>query len=312
MQEWQSLFLRLRLQSGLNAGLWRRENEKIQAFAASFFFRIPVFALLALSALSAMLLGYAFCGGAEETAAAYFSYALSAYTLAALCVRIPALWRAGRAAVEGNFYGRRYLNDKAWRARLSLYMFFFIHALYAVFKMVSGVFYRSVLFGAEAVYYLVLSLIRFVLMWGERKNDSAAEWKSFRLCGYLLLLLNAAMTGIAALVIRRNQSFEYAGAVIYATAAYTFFRLTLAAVQTVRFRKNSRPVLTASKVLNLSASLLSLFALQTALIARFGEDGRFAVLFNTLTGGAVCLAVVCLAVWMIARSYRSLPQRSEG
>lgn len=178
--------------------------------------------------------------------------------------------------------------------------------------MVSGVFYRSVLFGAEAVYYLVLSLIRFVLMWGERKNDSAAEWKSFRLCGYLLLLLNAAMTGIAALVIRRNQSFEYAGAVIYATAAYTFFRLTLAAVQTVRFRKNSRPVLTASKVLNLSASLLSLFALQTALIARFGEDGRFAVLFNTLTGGAVCLAVVCLAVWMIARSYRSLPQRSEG
>lgn len=259
-----------------------------------------------------MLLGYAFCGGAEETAAAYFSYALSAYTLTALCVRIPALWHAGRAAVEGNFYGRRYLNDKAWRARLSLYMGFFIHALYAVFKMVSGVFYRSVLFGAEAVYYLVLSLIRFVLMWGERKNDSAAEWKSFRLCGYLLLLLNAAMTGIAALVIRRNQSFEYAGAVIYATAAYTFFRLTLAAVQTVRFRKNSRPVLTASKVLNLSASLLSLFALQTALIARFGEDGRSAVLFNTLTGGAVCLAGVCLAVWMIARSYRSLPQRSEG
>lgn len=67
------------------------------------FFRIPVFALLALSALSAMLLGYAFCGGAEETAVAYFSYALSAYTLAVLCVRIPALWRAGRSGCGKEF-----------------------------------------------------------------------------------------------------------------------------------------------------------------------------------------------------------------
>ena len=275
-------------------------------------FHIPVFALLILTAASAALLVYVFCGETKDTPAAYLSYALSAYTLIALCCRLPAIWRVGRKIVEKSAYGRRYLSDKEWRARLSLYMSLFIHALYAVFKMISGVFYQSFLFNAEAVYYVVLSVIRLVLVRGERKaaKDPAAEWKSYRICGYLLLLLNITMTGVIVQVIHRNQSFEYAGVIIYATAAYTFFRLTLAAVQTVKFRKNNSPILSASKVLNLSASLLSLFILQTALIARFGDEESFEVFSNAVTGGAVCLAVVCLAVWMIVRSCKMLRRES--
>ena len=59
------------------------------------------------------------------------------------------------------------------------------------------------------------------------------DWRSYHYCGWLLLILNAAISGMVVQMIWQNRSYSYPGFIIYASAAYTFYRLTMAIIRTV-------------------------------------------------------------------------------
>lgn len=269
-----------------------------------------------LTVLSAAGLCHVFLTGLETHPIAYAVYTLSFYALCVLVAAMPPMVKKCRALLYGNTHAARYLTQRELRIRASLYGSTAINLAYAVFKLFTGIWFRSVWFGAVAVYYMVLCLIRFLLLQNDRKvrrMDSPdarllRQWWGYRVCGWLLLLLNAAMTGMVVQMIWQNKSYTYPGFVIYAAAAYTFYRLPMAIVRMVKLHRSNDPVFSAAKAMDLSVALMALFALQTAMFASFGaETSAFTRrLMNTLTGGTVCLAVVCIAVFMIVRSHRAL------
>ena len=119
--------------------------------------------------------------------------------------------------------------------------------------------------------------------------------------------MNQALTGIVIFMVHHDRGFTYAGLSVYAMAAYTFYITIAAAVQLVRYRRRGSPILSAMKVINLTAALVSMLSLETAIIAQFGGNQQeFRRIMTSLTGGAVCVAVLSMAVCMIVRANRAL------
>ena len=61
--------------------------------------------------------------------------------------------------------------------------------------------------------------------------------------------------------------------------------------------------MSAAKVLNFVAALMSLLGLQTAMISQFSTEGEnFRRMMNAITGGGVWFAVILTAVYMLFHS----------
>ena len=265
--------------------------------------------------IAAAALCYAFLCERPD-AAAYAAYAFSAYTLALVCVRIARSAGHARqsigAVMDRAPVVRRYFTDVSFRTHVSLYRSLALNVFYAGMKFALGVYYRSVWFGTLAVYYLLLAVTRFALVrYASRSSfgaDLRSEWKRYRLCGVILLFLNLALTGMVILVVEKNEGFHYAGYLIYIMAVYAFYSITAAIVNVVKYRRYRSPVMSAAKVLHLAAALVSMLALETAMLAQFGGgDGeQFRTVMTAWTGRAVCAAVLAIAVIMICRSTKQI------
>ena len=61
-----------------------------------------------------------------------------------------------------------------------------------------------------------------------------AGWRSYRLCGVLLVTVSLSMLGVAALIVREGNGFRYEGYWIFAVALYDFYCLISALVFLIR------------------------------------------------------------------------------
>lgn len=258
--------------------------------------------------------------GVQDPVLQYASYTASAYALA---ITVTGLVRAHRAVggvrkyIDGHPFmkrfrstavGEKYLTDIRFRAGVSLYQGFLVNLLYIAMKLAVGLWYRSVWFISLAAYYALLAVMRFLLARRLNAREEAAELRRYRLCGFMLLFMNQALTGVVILMIRQNRGFYYPGVLIYAMAAYAFYAVIIAVVNLVKTRQYKSPVLSAAKVISLVAALVSILSLETAMMARFGgdEDPMFRRIMIGATGGGICAVVTGMAVCMIWRANKKL------
>lgn len=255
--------------------------------------------------VAAALLIFTFVGGHKNTALGYFSYLLSAYALTILCARVSHIFKYISTLAHTNKTSHLYLTDRRFRTQVSLYSSLSINAAYAAIKLFTGIYYGSVWSITTSVYYIILAIMRFLLLrhWHANDADYISELKRYRLCGELLLGMNITISGMATLVVVNNNGFRYPGILIYAMAAYTFYITTTAIINIIKSRKMKSPVISAAKIINLAAALVSMFSLETAMLAQFGEgDEKFQLIITTITGAVVCAAVLGIAVFMIVSS----------
>lgn len=242
---------------------------------------------------------------------AYFSYGFSAYTLVTVAVRMPALIKRIRKGLYSNRYSRTYLTDRQVRYMISLHTGLGINILYAVLKFLAGFYFKSMWLGAVAVYYMVLSLIRFGLLRKERysKRYECDEekrlygLKAYRFCGYLMFLLNIAVSVLVVQMIWQNKFYSYPGFLIFASAAYSFYCFITAIINMVKYRKMEQPIFSAAKMISFACAIMSILTMQTGMLTQFSTSGQenFVRLMNTFTGGAVCLIIFLMAVLMVKR-----------
>lgn len=243
----------------------------------------------------------------EDSMPAYILYGVSAYCLTLWILPLPRLFRKVRAAVQcrldGTAFGRAYRGSLAFRGSVGLYAGMAANLLYAVFRALAGIRFASVWFIAIAIYYLLLGILRLSLILSDRNRKRKTELRCYRRTAWLLFLLNIPMGGMIALMVLTDSGYSYPGYVIYLSALYTFYTMILAIVNLVRYRKLGSPILSAAKVLNLIAALMSLLGLQTAMISQFspGEES-FRRIMNAVTGGGVWCAVILIALTMLLRS----------
>lgn len=266
--------------------------------------------------VAAGLLVYTFLVAEEDSPIAYPAYVISAYSLTVVCVNfIPLLKKWGRW-VEQLPFMNRYRRDLPFKLKISLYLSLAINLLYAGVNAFSGIYYGSPWFGSLAAYYILLSLMRATLAWYSRKNgfegNKAAQWKRYRRCGALLMVMNIALAGVVVLVVYQNESFQYAGSLIYIMAMYAFYTTVMAIVNLVRYRQFQSPVMSAARTVNLVAAMVSMLSLETAMLSQFGGGEDFRRMMTGATGWSVCTAVVGMGVFMMIHSSRQLKKMKSS
>ena len=255
-----------------------------------------------LSVVSAACLMLIFVKGWEDTLFAYMVYPLSAYCAGFVVYAAANTFQRSKHRLYENRHYHRYAIDLHFKAEVSLYFSLAVTFFFSVFKAAAGIYYHSPWLGSIAAYYILLAVMRYLLL---RRIRCGKTGGSCRACGVLLLVLTLALGSISFYTIYRGNTVQYPGFMIYAAAAYTFYSLTMAVYNLFRYRKLRIGVYTVSKILALASSLVSLFFLQTAMFAVFGDGASWERLMNLLTGGTVHAIIVYLAILLLKRDKSS-------
>jgi hypothetical protein len=279
----------------------------------------PVWVQLLLTLVSAAALIAVFINGWQETLPAYLIYVLSFYTLSVVtlfCVRVlPKRYRDIKKKMHDIPLVHHYLTDQYFRTEVSLYASLAANLLYAAMNVISFVLYQSWWFLCLAVYYAILSVMRFLLVRYVRLNELGAnrrgELKRALACSAVMLLLNVALTGAVLMMLYQNRGYEYSGILIYVMALYTFYITTHAIINMIRYRKFESPVMSTAKGISMAAALVSMLNLETAMFASFGAEMAWEdqQLMLILTGAGVAAAVIAISSITIVRSANELKQR---
>jgi hypothetical protein len=249
-----------------------------------------------LTVVSTVCLVLIFVKGWEDTLFAYMVYPLSAYCAGVVSYAAGKAFQWGKQRLHENQHYHRYATDLHFKAEVSLYFSLAVTFFFSVFKAAAGIYYRSAWLGSIAAYYILLAVMRYLLL---RRIRCGKTGGSCRACGVLLLVLTAALGSISFYSIYRGNAVHYPGFLIYAAAAYTFYSLTMAVYHLIRYRKLQIAVYSASKILALASSLVSLFFLQTAMFTYFGDGSSWERLMNLLTGGTVHAIILYLAFLLL-------------
>ena len=270
--------------------------------------------LIFVPPLSFAALIFIFATQTTRNASAYMIYCMSAYSLTICLAALPQLIKKMKTTIMTSRIMRkvgsskiteRYLNDLAFRGSVSIYQGVAVNFFYVVFRIATGIRYASIWFISMAVYYLVLGGLRVYLIFCYRRRNPKLERRCYHTTAWLLFLLNIPMGGMIVLMVRTNSGFSYPGYIIYLSALYTFYTMMTSTLKLAKFRKLGSPILSAAKVLNFIAAMMSILGLQTAMISRFSENGEsYRKMMNAITGGFVYSIVILIAVIMLLHNIK--------
>ena len=267
---------------------------------------------LLLAVIAAAMLIYSFIALETTDPVSCAAYALSFYALTAVCARTPDMVRFVRRFRRENRYYLLYRSDVRLRMNISLYGSFAFNAVYAVFQLCLGLWHASVWFYAMAAYYLLLAMMRLMLANHARTyapgEQQQMEWKAYRNCGVLLLVMNAALGIIIIYFVWQIRVFRHHEITTLAMATYTFASLALAIVNAVRCRRYGSPAYSAAKAISLASAAVSVLTLENAMLTAFGQESSrlFRQIMLGVTGAGVALFVIGMAVYMIAHADKNL------
>lgn len=191
---------------------------------------------------------------------------------------------------------------------VSLAATFSIALYYGVAAGLSG----SAWYITLAGYYGILVILRTAIIWSVRRAMRAEEddlrqrmrgARTFLASGALLVLLTLALSGVIVLTVLRGKAIHYAGLMIYVAALYAFVKIVLALYHAIKDRGSGNFAVRSLQNINIADALVSVFALQTAMLQTFSNGGAQlnAPLFNAITGGTIGIVLLTLGSYMIVR-----------
>ncbi len=211
---------------------------------------------------------------------------------------------------------KNYRNDLWFRAEASVHMSTGVNLTYSMYQALIGLTRKSAWFEALALYYILLTITRVLLLYYVRHEaeDGREELRRYRKCGILMFLLTVFILIIGLLVNNGgSEPKEYPGHMVFVVGVFTFYTLINSTRNLWNYRKLESPLISASKSINLAASLVSLYAFQTAVFAQFRSeiDDATVTLFNVATAGISCLIVGYISIHIIVRASRALRGKED-
>lgn len=198
-----------------------------------------------------------------------------------------------------------------------------VNVAFAVMNCVLAVRERALWYGALTAYYALLILFRAATVsaaqYGKRRYGSegedyeAMQNKLYLACGAFLVLIELAMcAAVTQMVLSKKQ---VRGGQIYAiaTAAYAFFKITMAVYHLVKAKKYADPVSQSLRNLNFADACMSMVSLTVLMLSVFdeGESGSFPVTVKASVGFAACAIVSAVAIAMIVKSLKKIRRKKQ-
>ena len=144
-------------------------------------------------------------------------------------------------------------------------------------------------------YYLVLSIVRFVVL-----RSKSGERFIAKFTGWMLILLTMPLVGTVILSVVRDRGHELHMIVMIAMAAYAFTKITLATIKFIKVRRSTSATLITLRNISFADAFVSIFALQRSMLVSFeGMTETEIVIMNATLGSAVCVIVFLLGLNLV-------------
>lgn len=276
-------------------------------------FPFPTWAEIFLFAACCIGLVWIFLNGLEQWWPAYILYCLSAYSLTALCIKLPEAIRRSRRWLENHPNAENLLKNKELHFKLGLYFKQFLNFAYGIFKIISGIIIGSAWIGADGIYNMAQALIQlFQILHRKKPGTMQKQWKSYRFCGVLVLLMHLSLIGIVFQMVNWHRVEDSGEIMIIATATFAFYKFISSFIDLAKDRKHTRPVDSSVRMLELSQAIFAIFSLQAGLLHTFGAGDVWENWLNLATGCVVCLLTVAMGIYMIRRANREMKTLQEN
>lgn len=240
------------------------------------------------------------------TSISYALYLIMTYFLIVICIRIYNVVKSKiNRFIDNNKYLSKFKNDHKLKYKISLFTSLMINIVYAVFKLLSGIAFKSFWFISFALYYFLLIILRSNIAKEELNNNTNLrnEFIKYRKTGIILLFTNVILTIIILIIVNQKIMNIYPDWMAITVAVYTFYLLFNSIYNLIKYRKYKSPLISSSKVINVITSLVSLISLEIILIPTFGESQtEFFEIMIMATGGGIALIIIIVSLYMIIRS----------
>ena len=169
------------------------------------------------------------------------------------------------------------------------------NAAFGGYHLVFGVVSSSWWLLTLGSYYLVLSIVRFVVL-----RSKSGERFIAKFTGWMLILLTIPLVGTVILSVVRDRGHELHMIVMIAMAAYAFTKITLATIKLIKARRSTSAKLITLRNISFSDAFVSIFALQRSMLVSFeGMTEAEIVIMNATLGSAVCVIVFLLGLNLV-------------
>ncbi len=248
------------------------------------------------------------------TTISYFLYLIMTYFLVVICIKLYHILKNRiLSIIAGNKYLSTYMNNHKLRYKSSLFISLTLNIIYALFKLLSGIIFKSVWFISFALYYILLTIIRSNIARQELRDDTNLEdeYLKYRNTGVILLFTNIVLTMIILIIINQKIIIIYPDWIAITVAVYTFYLMFISIYNLIKYRTYKSPLISASKVINVVTSLISLISLEIVLISTFGNgDKDFFEIMIMATGGVIALVIIIISLYMIIKATEWLNKKT--
>ena len=167
-----------------------------------------------------------------------------------------------------------------------------LNVAFAVYHLVLGLITSSWWLLTLCSYYLILSIVRFVVLRFKLKDSFVTKF-----AGWMLMALSIPLIGTVILSVLQDRGHKLHMIIMIAMAAYAFTKITYATIKLVKSRKSNSVKLITLKNISFADALVSIFALQRSMLVSFEGMTELEILvMNSTLGYAVCIIVFLLGL----------------
>lgn len=175
---------------------------------------------------------------------------------------------------------------------------FIVAAITRSYWLFTLVGYHVFLTAARGVIFLVVKKSR------TKKTESLMQL-TYTFSGVALTVLAIALIPVIIMVVNGDDAYySMLGVYIFAIAIYSFYKLIHSIISVRRAKRTKNIAVRAIKNVALADAFISMFALQTAMCAQFGEDSNFNYHMNIGIGCVVVASILAIGVYMIVKGAR--------
>jgi predicted Co/Zn/Cd cation transporter (cation efflux family) len=156
---------------------------------------------------------------------------------------------------------------------------FSINTITGAVNLLIGIYIGSIWFITNAVYYLLLSIMRGLSLKEYFKADKKQDTKEryniedcvFRRNGYLLCLLSIAYFGVCILMYINGDKTVYQGHIVYLVALIAFSKLGFAINGAIVAKRLKSPILSSLKSISYADALVAIVITESTLLSMKGN-----------------------------------------
>lgn len=248
----------------------------------------------------------------SQTILHYILYVIAAVSLAYFVYTMVILGPKIKASIikflQSHKFTNKLLEDYGYRTIVFAVFSFVLNVAFISLVLVMAIMSKTAWYFTITVYYIVLAFMKANVFYSKRKyGTEVKQARSLRFSGIMFVVMTIVFSGVIVLIYKANHYFEYAGILIYAVAAFTFYKLTLAIVNIFKARKQEDLYIENIRNINLANALISIIILQVAMFQAFAPEHNLGFA-NALTGAGISVIILILGTLMIVKANKKLKE----